>query len=938
MKRSFMLASIFLLVLSAGIFFLPSNDSNYSLEFESPSEENQAHQDLERQMLADPATGKIPDGITFKNIDFLHQLQSYQQAFAKGQRGIEWTNRGPWNVGGRTRGFAIDVNDENHLIAGGVSGGLWQSKDGGNSWSRVGDINGHPGVVSISQDPRPGKTNLWYAFSGELYGTSASGGGAFYLGDGAFKSIDNGNTWTPITSTASGLPNAFSTSFQGGWRIAASPVDSVDACVYLATYGTIYRSKDTGKTWKAVLGNGNDSYFTDIKISSTGIVYATISSEGTNTKGFYRSGDGVKFTNITPPSLSSYNRTVIEINPNNENEVYFLSELEKDSSGGVITANYEGTKEFVSFYKYNYISGDGSGAGGQWTNLSVNLPVNSTNPFDRFNCQGGYDLFVRVQPGSNTVIIGGTNIYRSTDGFTSPNNIKQIGGYEVGTTLPFFGVYLNHHPDQHDFVFLKSDPKKVYSVSDGGVAYCSDINASNVEWINKSNGYLTTQLYSIAIDETNAGDPWMVGGFQDNGNYVTNTNDPKHTWVMPVNGDGAIDYISPDKSFFVMSIQQGRMVKVSLDKHGNLIARRRIDPDGFTKNDYSFINPFIVDPNDNNIVYLPIGKKIARLNNLAQLSINNDYNQLKNSWTIFSDTIKTLAPSATTKATITSLAVSKSEPNILYLGTNNRDMYRIDNANTGNPSMKLLDTATSKRLPTGGYVSGIAVDPDSAKNVLVCYSNYKVTSLYFSNNYGNTWYFVGGNLEGSTNPTGGDPSIRCVKILVDENGKRTYFAGTSIGLFSTDSLVLATSIGTANKTVWKQEGATTIGAAVVTDIKVRRADGYVAIGTHGNGIFESYYTGKQAPPIKQTYSEVTCYPNPANDVIYFNFDATNTKAYQTEIYDIRGRRIEALNNGINNNNVFTQRLDVSKYAPGHYFISFYTADKKKKVQHFIVSH
>ncbi len=946
MKYRFLLVLLISFIASIGYYFLSGVAiSKADEEMESPNQEYLKRVEWEREMLSDPTTGKIPPGSSFKDIAFLQELQKNYASLNKKERGIEWTNRGPWNVGGRTRALCIDVANENHIIAGAVSGGIWQSFDAGTSWTRVSDVNGHPGVVSITQDTRAGKTNVWYALSGELYGTSASGGNAFYLGDGAFKSFDNGTTWTPITSTAGGTPNSFTTNFQGGWRITSSPVDTVPTCIYMSTYGTIYRSKDTGKTWKAVVGNGNDSYFTDVKVSSTGVVYISLSTDGVNTRGFYRSANGLNFTKITPPFLKSANRSVIEINPNNENEVYFLSELPSDTSGGVVTTNYEGVPEYVSLIKYTYLSGDGTGAGGLWTDLSSNLPVTAANSFDRFNVQGGYDLVVKMQPGSNTLIIGGTNLYRSTNAFSTANQTVQIGGYAVGTTRPFFGVYLNHHPDQHDLFFLKSNPKKAYSICDGGIMFTENINAPVVEWTLKTNGYLTTQLYSVSIDESKAYDPWMLAGLQDNGNYISNSNNPQTKWALPVNGDGAIDYIAPDRSFFVMSTQQGRMVKVQLDKHGYLLARRRIDPDGFKKEDYRFINPFVVDPNNNNYLYMPIGKKIARLNNLASISINNDYNQLKTGWDILSDTIKTkpdtnIVSGAITEPEITALAVSKNFPNILYFGTNLREMYRIENANTGNPNFILLDTI-SKRLSLKGFVSSIAVDPDSAKNVLICYSNYNLSSsIFFSNDYGANWYHVGGNLEkGTLNPTGGDPSIRCVNILVNANGKRTYFAGTSIGLFSTDSLVLSTSAASAtNKTVWKQESPDKIGAAVVMDIKVRRSDGYVAIATHGSGAFESYYSGLTPPPISNSFPEVTAYPNPASDYIYFAFDATNTTGYRAEVYDISGRRVAAMTNGINNNNIFTQVLDVSHYANGHYFITFYTSSNRKQVKQFVVRH
>jgi len=51
-----------------------------------------------------------------------------------GARSADWTQRGPYNIGGRTRAIALDVTNENIILAGAVTGGLWRSTDGGNSW------------------------------------------------------------------------------------------------------------------------------------------------------------------------------------------------------------------------------------------------------------------------------------------------------------------------------------------------------------------------------------------------------------------------------------------------------------------------------------------------------------------------------------------------------------------------------------------------------------------------------------------------------------------------------------------------------------------------------------------------------------------------------------------------------------------------------------
>ena len=113
-----------------------------------------------------------------------------------------------------------------------------------------------------------------------------------------------------------------------------------------------------------------------------------------------------------------------------------------------------------SLWKYNYLSGNGSGVGAQWIDLSTNIPANQATSFDNFNCQSSYDLMIKVHPtDQNTIFIGGTNLWRSTDGFTTPNNTMICGGYLIGSYEGDgnWGVYPNHHPDQHDLLFLPSE-------------------------------------------------------------------------------------------------------------------------------------------------------------------------------------------------------------------------------------------------------------------------------------------------------------------------------------------------------------------------------------------------------------------------------------------------------------------------------------------------
>ena len=197
----------------------------------------------EQMRLADPSTGKIPKNIRQKEMVFAKTLPK-STTMSKGN----WVHRGPYNVGGRTRALAMDVLDENILFAGGASGGMFRSTDGGLSWSMTTDPNQLHNVTCVSQDRREGKENIWYFGSGELTGSSASGGGAYYGGNGIYKSIDGGLSWDSLAVTATNT-NDFDSNFDFIWNIATDPSNDSMDIVYAATYGCIYRSVDGGMSW-----------------------------------------------------------------------------------------------------------------------------------------------------------------------------------------------------------------------------------------------------------------------------------------------------------------------------------------------------------------------------------------------------------------------------------------------------------------------------------------------------------------------------------------------------------------------------------------------------------------------------------------------------------------------------------------------------------------
>lgn len=879
-----------------------------------PMEEDiSSRQQYELQRLAGP-DGKIPEHIREKELAFSATLPSDRSVARFGpntQSQAVWNQRGPWNVGGRTRAFGIDQEDENHLIAGSTSGGIWTSFDGGASWSKVTPSLSYHGVSCLAQDLRPGHDSVWYAGSGEAYGQSASGGSAYYLGNGILKSTDNGATWQPLSTTLTNTPQSFDSFWDFQWNVVLDQHDTVNDVVYAANLGGIYRSMNGGTSWTVVRGGNLSaySYFTDVAVTrDSGIVYATLSSDGPS-KGIWRSTDqGTTWTKISTSLFgdSLCNRVVMGINPQNENELYFLG----NSEGlGMPDTNFQGDVEYNTLWRYTYIGGDGSGSNGQWEDLSMNLPTGEQwGRFSDFNAQGSYDLVVTVKPDdANTIFIAGTNTYRSTNRFNDTASIEMIGGYALFTDFPLIGSWPNNHPDNHCLAFLPSNPDVLFNANDGGVFRTNDCMAPQVTWSSLNNGYFTTQFYTIAMDHGTPGSNVIAAGAQDNGTWWTNSATLTTPWVQPRGGDGSYVQIENGGGMYYFSIQNGKMNKATLDAAGNVTGARRIDPIG--AEDYRFINPFALDPNNQNMMYMAGGKYLWRNDDLSQIPLSNQWDSISTNWVKWNDSVP-LANSF-----ITALHVCKTPANRVYYGTDKKRIFRVDNANSGTPTP--VDISPSS-APASGFVSCITTDPNDANKIFVAYSNYVLYSIWYSSDGGTTWSKQAGNLEQNiTTGAGNGPSVRWLSIIPVSDGT-VYLAATSTGLYATDTLM-----GTS--TIWVRQGDNTIGAVVCDMIDYRQSDGTVLLATHANGIYSATITSVNdivtVPEVEQHLSlGMSVYPNPATDVVNVKYTLEKASDAELVILDELGRMIRAVQKDQSMTGEQTATVNISDLAPGVYYI------------------
>jgi hypothetical protein len=145
-------------------------------------------------MTANPALGR-PNGENLSAIRM--QLENARnEALANRTPGDgadnSWVERGPNNVGGRTKALIFDPTDATNktVIAGGISGGLWKNTDitAATTWTRM-SLPENLNVVTLAVDPINSST--WYAGTGESYTGDVNG-------NGVWKTTDAGNSWYQV--------------------------------------------------------------------------------------------------------------------------------------------------------------------------------------------------------------------------------------------------------------------------------------------------------------------------------------------------------------------------------------------------------------------------------------------------------------------------------------------------------------------------------------------------------------------------------------------------------------------------------------------------------------------------------------------------------------------------------------------------------------------
>jgi len=817
-------------VIVGSYFLFNSSSKNGSAEQKDipvamEEKEGNKQEELEKRMrdeflkTVDPKLGYVPTERIIEGERRAAEIMSSLGNTPNSVTALTWTERGPNNIGGRTRGFIFDANDAtgNTALAGAVGGGIWRTtnfKTGSPiTWTRIATVSQNLAISTIAQDPQT--LNTMYAGTGEGYGNADA-----IRGLGVYKSTDAGLTWSLLASTTTGGANVNDMSYVQKilvYNNAAHDVYVACRSAIFCNAGGLLRSPDGGSTWTRVIGafggtcaTSTDYNIYDIERSFSGDLWATSQSGSIANSGkIWRSPAGATVGNVgtwvdkTP--TGTWRRIELACSPSDNNRVYALLQGASNAVGGIRRTDDGAAVPATSWVSVNNTT--------SWCDQGTP----SGTDFSRN--QAWYDLMIAIKPNDDaTVFVGGVDIMRTTNGTNATPTYTQITEWNAGWCAGTSYV----HADIHNIIYLPGSSTEFVVACDGGLFYTANGGTS---FTAKNTGYNVTQYYSAAIHPTN-GSNYMLAGAQDNGTHKFTTAGINAV-TTPTGGDGGFCEIDQKNPLQQITNFTGTNLNVSNNGGGSFTYTG-----GFATD--RFINPGDYDtassttPGLSTAAFYYCGGATRAL---RRVTINfNTLGVVSNSFTI---------AASTTNHSVSAVKVDPNTPNRVWIAMSQAagavavaapQVYYVNAANTATPVFNAV------ALPAGiatnsNYISSIDVDNGNASHILLTLSNYGVQSVWESTDLGANWTSLDNN--GVNLP---DVPVRW-GMFIPAGLTQTPAAINGI-LLATELGVWGTTAVSGLTTPWAQN-AGTMGNVRVDMLKLRGSDYTIVAATHGRGLFTS---------------------------------------------------------------------------------------------------
>lgn len=709
-----------------------------------------------------PGTATLPKNeVNSKYMDVnTHWLQLGPSPIA-GEYG---DNGAPRSDSGRVASIAISENKNLKTVyVGAANGGVWSSINDGTTWTPLTDNQDTLATGSVAIDPN--NPNTVYVGTGEQHFSADS-----RYGRGILKSVDGGKTWTTVGA------DIFGGNHIG--KVAVDPNNSSN--VWVAADNGLYRSTDAGQTWNVKWSTPkNASKPTDVFIdkNNKGVIYMS-SQRG----GLYKSTDGGNtFKLLGDGTLPNYN-----MNSNMYNASLVVVEGAAGQPDTVYSSYSAGSGELMGMFK-------STDSGETWNQLTSVPPYFDSNysyygDTDLGGGQGWYDNVIAVDPTNpQHIIAGGITLIESYDGGTNWKSLDTFFNANPGD--------INTHPDQHTIVF--DSQGNAYVGNDGGVFK----ESKDGKWHNL-NSNLNTVTFYPGMTAFNGGN-FVMGGAQDNG---TNLYTGQKMWQQETGGDGGYTYVDPQNPNFMLGEFQYGMILRSEDggKNWDFAFPAYLDP-GYMQDEESvndgaapFVTPFTARPGDNGNYDIIVGA-------------DRVYKS-----TDSGDNYTPISPAF--EKDINAVSQSKTDPNVIYVGTADGKVY-VTYTGGGADHSDWHEITRTGTLDLHAYVAAIAINPVNDDEITITYSNtgyYSPVStnhvFYCANTKNPDWKNVSANL-----PATYAPSVTYLG--------QSVIVGTEQGVF----------IAKPGSDDWSKLGKD-LPNVPVTSV-VYAGNGKLVAGTYGRGAF-----------------------------------------------------------------------------------------------------
>ena len=722
-------------------------------------------------------------------------------------------------VSGRVTAVAIDPADPNTAYVGTAQGGLYQTRDGGATWTALMDNAMTLAVGSLELDPSDPSTLLVGSGESNFSGDSYAGFGVYKL--------------TAIKTSSPVLTGPFGSSLFSKRGIPGLAIDpNNDDIVYVGTATAqqgigpqafagaprrgLFRSTDfsTGAATFTKLAVANIPAGFDFRVTS--IVYEPGSSDrmfigiadasGANDPNFI---GGIYFTTNASAATPIFTRVFETFaghggaNPVPSDFAPIKFAINKIGTRVTVVAVTGETADPVgnqgTAYKAFYDISAGKPS-------PVFVPLPSAKGFA--DGQGSYNLGVAIDPtdARNIYVVGtlgGTFLFSRNGGGTfTPSN----------DTL---------HVDSHMVGVAPSNPSVIYTGNDGGVWRSND---AGLHWIDLNNTtFSATQFQSVAVHPT---DPkFSIGGTQDNG---TNFLKPDGTWTRVDFGDGGYALIDQNAA----GTENVTMYHTYFNQTGNLIGFARVnkthcategqwsfkgiyggpvDPtihcDGTTDtfngilftDPVNFYAPVALGPGTPNTIYFGTNK-------LYRSTDKGD------SMTIVSQSFPSV---------VSAIGISRASDAIRIVGLNNGKVFATI---TGGATLGAMTDVTGTGMPAK-YIARTVIDPNNSNTAYVVFNGNAIAGkhVWRTANLNDTGT---GTVNWTAIDVSGVPDVSVNAFVVDPAKSNHLYAGTDRGVFNS----------TDGGATWNLYG-TGLPDVAVFDLAIS-SDGHVRASTHGRGFYE----------------------------------------------------------------------------------------------------